>query len=42
MSYALATYGVVIAGVLAYAVWLAHTRRRLEHELATRPVSNRG
>ena len=42
MSYALATYGVVIVGVLGYAAWLAHTRRRLERELATRPVSNRG
>ena len=42
MSYALAAYGVVIAGVLAYATWLASARRRLEHELATRPLPNRG
>lgn len=40
MSYALATYGVVIAGVLTYAAWLAHARRRLEHELAKRPLPN--
>jgi len=42
LSYALATYGVVIAGVLAYAAWLARTRRRLERELATLPLPNRG
>ena len=42
MSYALATYGVVIAGVLAYAAWLARARRRLERELAARPFPNRG
>jgi CcmD family protein len=42
VSYALATYGVVIAGVLAYAAWLARARRRLERELAARPFPNRG
>ena len=42
MRYALATYGLVIAGVLTYAAWLARTRRRLERELATRRLPNRG
>ena len=42
MSYALATYGLVIVGVLAYAGWLARTRRRLATELAMRPLPNRG
>jgi CcmD family protein len=42
VSYALAAYGLVIAGVLAYATWLANTRRRLERELAARPLPNRG
>ena len=42
MSYALVSYGVVIVGVLAYAAWLAHARRQLEHELEMRPLPNRG
>ena len=42
MSYALATYGLVIVGVLAYAAWLTRTRRRLERELATLALPNRG
>ena len=42
MSYALAAYGVVIGGVLAYAAWLAHTRRRLARALAAPPDSNGG
>ena len=42
MSYALTAYGVVIVGVLAYASWLARSRRRLESELAPRPLPNRG
>ena len=41
-DHALATYGVVIAGVLAYAAWLARARRRLERELAARLFPNRG
>jgi CcmD family protein len=42
VSYALASYGVVIAGVLAYGAWLARARRRLERELAAHPFPNRG
>jgi hypothetical protein len=42
MSYALAAYGVVVGGVLAYAAWLARTRRRLTRELAAQAVPNRG
>jgi CcmD family protein len=42
VSYALATYGVVIVGVLAYAAWLSRTRRQLQHELARRSLPNRG
>ena len=42
MSYAVATYALVIAAVLAYAVRLASARRRLAAELRTRSGSNRG
>lgn len=42
MSYAVATYALVIAGVLAYAARLTRSRRRLADELETRSRSNRG
>lgn len=42
MSYAVATYALVIFAVLAYAVRLARTRKRLAAELRTRSGSNRG
>jgi CcmD family protein len=42
VSYALAAYGVVIGGVVAYATWLARTRRQLERELAAAPQRNDG
>ena len=42
MSYAVATYALVIAGVLAYAARLARSRRRLAAELDACAGSNRG
>ena len=33
MSYALASYALVVAGLAAYGAWLARTRRQLEREL---------
>jgi hypothetical protein len=42
VSYAIVTYGLVLAGVLGYAAHLARVRRRLAAELRTRFGSNRG
>lgn len=42
MSYAIATYLLVIVAVLAYAARLARLRSRLAAELRTRSGSNRG
>lgn len=42
MSYALASYALIAAGVLGYALQLARTRRRLVHELRERSQPNRG
>jgi hypothetical protein len=42
VSYAVASYGLVIVAVLAYAVRLARLRSRLAAELRTRSGSNRG
>ena len=42
MSYVVATYALVIAGVLAYAARLARSRWRLAAELDARSGSNRG
>jgi hypothetical protein len=41
MSYALAAYAVVVAGLATYAAWLARARRRLR-ELLDRPARNDG
>ena len=42
MIHAVASYGLVIAGVLAYAAWLARARQRLAGELVARRQPNRG
>ena len=42
MSYVIASYAVVVAGLLAYAVRLERERRRLASALGARPDSNRG
>ena len=42
MSYAFAAYALVVGGVVAYAAWLARTRRQLERELAGAPQRNDG
>jgi hypothetical protein len=42
VSYAVATYALVVAGVLAYAARLMRARRRLAAELGARSRSNRG
>ncbi len=42
MSYALACYAVVVAGVLGYAARLQQARRRLSRELEAQESSNRG
>jgi hypothetical protein len=42
MSYALASYALVVAAVLAYAAGLWRTRRRLAEALRSRSRSNRG
>jgi hypothetical protein len=42
VSYAIATYALVIVAVLAYALRLAGARRRLAGELRGRSRSNRG
>ena len=42
MSYAVAAYGVVLAGLLAYASWLLRTRERLAREVRARAGTNRG
>ena len=42
MSYALAAYALVVAGLAAYAAWLARARRRLQRELLDRPARDHG
>jgi CcmD family protein len=42
VSYAVAAYLVVIAGIAAYAAWLARARRQLERELPGVPERNHG
>jgi len=42
VSYALASYTLVVAGLLAYGAWLARTRRQLERELGGSPKRNDG
>ena len=42
MSYALASYALVIVAVLAYAVRLGRARRQLASEILTRGEPNRG
>jgi hypothetical protein len=42
VSYAIATYALVIVGVVAYAAVLARSRRRLAEALRAGAGSNRG
>ncbi len=42
MSYALACYALVVAGVLGYAARLERARRRLASALEAQEASNRG
>jgi len=42
MSYALATYALVIVGVGGYASWLVRSARRLAAEVRARAGTNRG
>jgi hypothetical protein len=42
VSYALASYALVIAAVLAYAARLARARRQLAAEIRARREPNRG
>jgi hypothetical protein len=42
VSYAIVTYALVVAAVLAYAAGLWRSRRRLAAALRTRSRSNRG
>jgi hypothetical protein len=42
VRFVIASYGLVIAGVLAYAARLTRARRRLAAEIGARAGSNRG
>jgi len=42
MSYAVASYALVVGGLVAYGAWLARSRRRLERELGAPRDRNHG